>query len=463
MKTRKICYTFFILLILVSLLTSSCKKFVTIPPPEVQLESSQVFSNDQSAISAVVGLYSQYVQTSFALTNGGATIYPALSSDEIYNTSANVDYDAFKTNSIIPGTNTTALNRLWQVGFRNIYHANAVIDGLKIATKLTDSIRSQLLGEMLVARAFNYFYLVNLFGDLPLITTTAFGVNEKVVRSAGSEIYELIKNDLIEAKELLTPNYPSQGRVRPNKWVAAALLARTYLYLGEWNKASSEATEVINSASYSLINNLNNVFLASSLEAIWQVSPTSNSINTLEGNQFVPASSTARPTFAITDNLLNAFEPGDLRKTNWLKSNIVAGVTYFYPFKYKVRTGAPPYAELNVWLRLSEIYLIRAEANAKLNDLSIAKDDLNKIRNRAGLPNTTFVTQVSILAAIAKERQVELFAEWGHRWFDLKRTNMANAVLAPIKDPFWQSTDVLYPITQYELDTNPLLIQNPGY
>jgi len=452
-----------IVLIMFCFFIGSCKKFVSIPPPEVRLETSQVFGNDQSAIGSVVGLYSQFVQSSFSITNGGGSIYPALSADEIYNTAANVDYDAFRTNNIIPVTNTTGLNRMWQAGFRNIYHVNAVIEGLTKSTALTDSVKSQLMGEMLVARAFNYLYLVNLYGDLPLITTISFGVNEKLSRSSVASIYQQITTDLVEAKMKLKSNYPSSGRVRPNKLVAIALLARVYLYLSDWENAAEQAAEVINSGTYSLGSNLNNVFLASSNEAIWQVSPTSTTLNTIEGNQFNPPSSTVRPTFAITDYLLNSFELGDLRKTNWLRSNIVSGITYHYPYKYKVRTGAPPYTELNVWLRLAEMYLIRAEAKAQLNDLIAAKGDLNKIRNRAGLTNSLAVTQGDILSAIAQERRVELFTEWGHRWLDLKRTKKENEVLSSIKNPNWQPTDVLYPIAQYELDTNPFLVQNPGY
>jgi hypothetical protein len=167
--------------------------------------------------------------------------------------------------------------------------------------------------------------------------------------------------------------------------------------------------------------------------------------------------------FAVTPYLLDAFEPNDLRKTNWLKSNTVSGTTYFYPYKYKVRTAAPPYTEYYMVFRLAELYLIRAEARAQQNNTSGAQDDLNKIRSRAGLQNTTADTQQLLLTAIIHERRIEFMAEWGHRWFDLKRTGMSDAVLGPLKSPTWQSTDTLYPILQYELDTDPFLTQNPGY
>ncbi len=159
--------------------------------------------------------------------------------------------------------------------------------------------------------------------------------------------------------------------------------------------------------------------------------------------------------------MLNAFEPGDLRKAKWLNSTVIGGQIYFYPFKYKIRSGRPV-TEYYMVLRLAEQYLIRAEAEAKLNDLSDAIADLNIVRSRAGLPNTSATTQAQLLAAIKHERQVELFCEWGSRWFDLKRTGDIDAVLGAEKTG-WSSTDSLYPIPFSEIQANPFLTQNTGY
>jgi hypothetical protein len=92
-----------------------------------------------------------------------------------------------------------------------------------------------------------------------------------------------------------------------------------------------------------------------------------------------------------------------------------------------------------------------------------AVSDLNIIRKRSGLANTTANDQVSILNAILHERQVELFCEWGHRWYDLKRTNKADGLLGIAKAPNWQATDALFPIPFTELSLNTSLTQNPGY
>src|SRR5690606_25016061 len=98
-----------------------------------------------------------------------------------------------------------------------------------------------------------------------------------------------------------------------------------------------------------------------------------------------------------------------------------------------------------------------------LNNLAESLLDLNEVRTRAGLQNSTASNLEELLMAISQERRVEFFAEWGHRWFDLKRTNLANDALANLKAPNWQSTDILYPIPHSQLLLNPNLTQNEGY
>ena len=112
--------------------------------------------------------------------------------------------------------------------------------------------------------------------------------------------------------------------------------------------------------------------------------------------------------------------------------------------------------------RLAEQYLIRAEALAQQNKLDSALADLNLVRQRAGLGNSTAVTGTDVLAAVMHERQTELFAEWGHRWFDLRRTGTIDAVLGAVK-PGWQPTDSTLPVPFTQIQDNSLLTQNPGY
>jgi hypothetical protein len=162
--------------------------------------------------------------------------------------------------------------------------------------------------------------------------------------------------------------------------------------------------------------------------------------------------------------LLAAFEVNDKRRSNWIKSVIINGTEYHYPVKYRENTIATPRKEHNIVLRLAEQHLIRAEARAHLDQLPGAIDDINLVRNRAQLNNLHPALNASqCLAAIEQERRVEFFTEWGHRWLDLKRTNKATAVLAPVKNNNWQSTDQWYPIPFDEIRKNPNLQQNDGY
>jgi starch-binding outer membrane protein, SusD/RagB family len=203
---------------------------------------------------------------------------------------------------------------------------------------------------------------------------------------------------------------------------------------------------------------LANVFKKTSQETILQIANTTGV--TAMGAEFIPAAST--PNFVLYDTLVGTFETDDKRKTEWTKSIEYGGKTYYYPYKYKQRSGMTG-DEYPVVLRLAELYLIRAEARAHQNKLTDALDDLNRVRERAGLlPLEATISKEDLLKALEHERWVELFTEWGDRWFNLKRSGLADAVLSKIK-PQWQPFQKLYPIPELELTANPNLTQNAGY
>jgi hypothetical protein len=184
---------------------------------------------------------------------------------------------------------------------------------------------------------------------------------------------------------------------------------------------------------------------------------------TWEGYYFVPSFSTSEPRYVITNDLLNSFENGDLRKTKWINVNVISGQEFPYPYKYKDGNNSSSISNENyIVFRLAEQYLIRAEAEANLDDLSSAISDINVIRKRAGLPDTDAFDKESVLSAIEKERRAELFCEWGNRWFDLKRTGQVNNVLSKTKSN-WKPFAALYPIPLPEINANPNLSQNEGY
>jgi hypothetical protein len=350
---------------------------------------------------------------------------------------------------------------IWSSAYYTIYTANSIIEGIGQGN-ISPAVGDQLSGEALFVRAFTLFYLTNLFGDIPVVTTTDYRTNATLARSTPQVVYEQIIEDLAQARQLLPSNYVSAERTRPNKWSATALLSRVYLYAGNWADAEAMASELIGQPAVFELGNLSEVFLKGSKEAIWQLSSTyPATYNTSEGTYFIL---TAVPNIvAVAQGVIDAFEPADERYTNWIGTYSTDGVTYHYVGKYKEKGFSNPLKEHSVVLRLGEQYLIRAEARVRSGNLDGAQADINIIRARAGLANTTALSESELLLAIEQERRIELVGEWGHRWFDLKRTDRADAVLSGLK-PNWNSEDVLLPIPESEILSNAnLLPQNPGY
>ena len=440
----------------------SCKKYVEIPPPQNQLVSQLVFESDATAEATVAGIYSRMNAYNGQLNVNGS-ILPGFGADEMYYDISTANYDEFLMNSLTIGNSN--INSFWETPYSLIYHSNAILEGLEASTKVSENAKKQFRGEAKFLRAFHYFYLVNFFGDVPLILNTNYAVNTSLPRESKEKVYEAIIKDLIDAQTDLSNTYYGTGRIRANKAAATTMLARAYLYTKQWDKAEIEATKVITDPQYKLLTNLNDIFLKNSTEAVWQLQAVNTStagVNTWEGFNIVPTSPTARSYYHVTDNFLNAFEAGDTRKNFWVKSYTGTSGTFFYPFKYKIRTKTTV-DEYSMALRFAELYLIRAEARAQQTKLSLAKDDLDELRFRATLPLlSNSLTKEQTLLAVEKERRVELFSEWGHRWFDLRRTDRAITVLTPLKAGI-TSTDLYYPIPLPAMNTNPNLIQNPGY
>ncbi len=451
------------ILMTIAVFLNGCKKFIEIPPPNNSLVTATVFNNDQSAQSAVNGLYSS-MYNYYNTYNGNLTYLPGMTADEIYYFPGS-NYDQFKNNSIV--VNNPQVDSLWKDAYSAIYQSNAIIQGLQNSTSVSAPLKNQLIGEGEFIRAFCYFYLVNLFGDVPLVTTTDVNTNAVLPRANKDLVYQQIITDLTTAQGLLANDYSysNNERTRVNKWAATALLARVYLYKDDWPNAEKQASAVIaNTALFNLVPDLNSVFLKNSSEAIWQFNTTASRTNgfTLEGAHFIPGAGI--PNFVIDTYLLNAFESGDQRVPSWVSSINYNGQAYHFPYKYKDASTSLSIngGEYYMVLRLAEQYLIRAEAEANQGNIQGALSDLNVIRKRAGLNNSTASDKPTALAAIAHERQTELFCEWGHRQFDLNRTAQAAIVLGSEKIG-WKSTDALFPIPATEIESNSKLSQNPGY
>lgn len=448
-------------------LFASCEKYLDIDPPNNKLPAEAVFSDSLSASSAIAGIYSSITQT-----NGGflAThmIWAALSSDELDFTDTELRRFQYYQNNVQP--DNSYLDFIWNHPYLYIYMANSVMEGVERSATILPSAKASLIAEAKFIRAFMFFYLVNYFGDVPLTVSADYRVNERLARTPVDQVYDQIIADLEEAERVLPEEYPTPERVRPNKWAATAFLARVHLYRQHWEEAEKKATALIDLNTYRPLPAPANVFLKDSRETIWQLFPaTAREANsTYDAAFYVPSSltNTSIPLYALPDRLLTSFEDGDERKSNWIGVKTIGSTSYYFPFKYKVRTGAStaPLTEYTIAFRLSEQYLIRAEARAHRSNPEGAIDDLNELRRRAGIDDLPDdLEDGQVLQAVEDERQHELFCEWGHRWFDLKRTGRADAVIKPIKGDNWQSTDILWPVPLTQLLANPVLIQNDGY
>jgi starch-binding outer membrane protein, SusD/RagB family len=445
---------------LLLLTASGCKKLVQVDEPDDSLTMSTVFSNDSLAQAAVAGLYIKIMSNTKFMLNGGMSLFPALSADELVRTSTMANEDQFKDNAIIPSNQLINVN-LWKAAYVYIYQCNICLEGLQKSSGVTSEIKKRLTGEVQFIRALCYYYLVNLYGDVPLVLITNAEVNALLPRNPIDGVYVQMETDLLAAIDALSG---ANTNTRPTPHAAQALLARIYLHIGSWSKAEEMSTAVINSGQFMLQTDLNTVFKANSKETIFQLAPVMDKMNAGEGFIFVPATANSRPNYVLTRDLLSAFESGDQRKINWVKTVKLGVNTYDYPNKYKIQLLSGTAIEYNIVLRLAEQYLIRAEVRARLNRLEEAVADINLIRKRAGLPAiATSISNEECLQKIEQERRTEYFAEWGHRWFDLKRTNRANAVLSVAKGSNWHPNDQLYPIPFTELENDPNLEQNPGY
>lgn len=444
-------------------LMSGCEDFLEVNDPFGQIPHQEVFEDETTATAAVTTLYSKFrTQVLLAGNTAGLGFSMGLYADELdYYNMPGHDLELLYQHQVL--SSNSVVESVWDNSYHLIYLSNAALEGLDASETLPEAVKNQLKGEVLFIRALAHFYLVNLYRDVPYITTTDYEANSQVSRMPTDIVYGNIITDLTEAKSLLGDTYVSGERTRANRWVVSALLARVYLYLGQWEIAENESSLLINNTSlFNLETNIENEFLRGSLSAILQLKPKNAGDNTLEASIFIFSSGTP-PFAALNEILVESMEVGDLRKEHWVGQVTDGTNIWYYPNKYKQNTNTGVSLEYSIIFRLAEQYLIRAEARAMQSNIGGAQQDINTIRQRAGLQDTPASTTEELLQAILKERRFELFTEHGHRWFDIRRFGVAGEVLAPIK-PGWKPTNVLLPIPESELMMNPNLNpQNPGY
>ncbi len=447
--------------LIITILLCSCEEFTDVPLPQSEIVGTVIFEDTATANAALADIYARIRDN--GVSSGSlisVTQFMGLYSDELTLYGAGAEFSEIYSHGVTPSN--TLLNMLWSSAYSEIYATNAFIEGIENSQNITGEVRNNFLGEALFLRSYLHFYLANLYGNVPYITTTDYRANTQATRLLYSEVMNRIVEDLLTAKELLPDSYPTNERVRANKAVAIALLARVYVYTEEWQLANENANAVINNPAYTWEPNPNLVFLKDNPGIIWALSSGEPGANTLDADSFIFEFGPP-PISSLSENLLNAFEPSDLRKELWISTVSDGAEEWYHAYKYKQQFPTASSEEYSIMFRLAEQYLIRAEARVHMGNIEGAKSDMNKVRTRAGLPNAVASSPPELLTAILRERRFELFTEQGHRWFDLKRSGHAPSVLSPLK-PGWTNNDILLPIPETELLlNNNLLPQNPGY
>lgn len=441
---------------------TGCSEFVEVDPPKNVLISETVFNDPATIKSALANIYYKMREQGLVSGRYGLSTVMGIYGDELDYYKFNTDHQEFYGHSV--SASNKIISDWWTHAYNIIYASNDIIKGVTNSEYLTLEDQERYLGQALFIRAYMHSLLVTIYGDIPFISTTNYIKNNVVTRLPEDAVYDHIITDLSQAALLLGDSGPNSEHVVPDKAVANALLARMYLYTEQWELAEAAASMLIN--SHQLESDITKVFHKGSPETLWQFKPNGiTDMNTYESSQFIIQAIPGQ-TYALSQTIMNAFEPNDLRLLNWVGTKTSSDGSTTLPFAYKYRetiNTTSESLEYAILLRLTEQYFIRAEARTHLGNLLGAQDDLNRIRHRAGLANTQADSKDGLLEAILHERQVELFTELGQRWFDLKRTGSADEALSTLK-PNWQATDILLPLPETELEKNDnLKPQNSGY
>jgi starch-binding outer membrane protein, SusD/RagB family len=464
MKTKSKIYHVSLVALLSLTLSSGCKKYLEIPDPTNSLTVEASFKEKGTIDAMMVGMYGMASNTS-----GFPLMYIRTSenmSDNYYNPNANYDE---MLGLMLPTNNWVAY--LWPALYQNIYTANVIIEHLPAvpASVLDASTNKSYMGAALTIRAWSQYYLVCTWGDVPLITSSDVLANNKLARTPAADVYAQVITDLKSAMDNLPSTGSGDARYIDNKYIPEAILAKVYVAMGKWQEAEAAASDVIENGGYTL-DVLEHAFFRGSSETIYALgsnaAATDYNVNIATGQDF------ALPPFdfyanyiptQVSPSLDAAFEDGDLRKSTW--TTVVAGRTFQYKYVYTfIDTPESGREQDFVFMRLGELLLLRAEARAQQGNIAGAAGDLDQVRIRAGLANTTASSKEALLDAILHERQVELFQE-GSRWEDLKRFGKADEVLSVIdyKAQNYKPYMKLWPIPKNELIVNPNLVQNDGY
>lgn len=391
----------------------------------------------------------------------------------------------------LTSTQITRSDGFWQFLYLAIRDANLIIKYAPNANDCSQEDIAKYVGEAKFMRALSYFYLVRMYGGVPIKTEENMEVTD-VPRATENEVWQLIISDLENAEENLPDKASDVGR--PSKWVAKTVLADVYFYKGEYSKASANAKEVIQSGMYSLVqvsswgdfdSKLYGVNVVNSSEEIFYIKFTSASTSTqsiffiyyhVASSPYSGGRGYSAVKIPAASNYYKNWNSQDIRKDLLYKS----GTADYLSRKYidtSISKGADSGIDWPLY-RYSDILLLYAEASCRASNGPTADglEALNQVHRRAYGKDPTQPSSVdfkltdynsdSFNELIIKERGYETLCE-GKRWFDLKRLNKVAEYVYAEKGITINRNVLLWPIPVAEMSFNkaidPATDQNPGY
>jgi starch-binding outer membrane protein, SusD/RagB family len=462
--------------------------------PEYSIDSENYFNSEDDYYNALVAAY-DLLQTTYA----NAIVGEFASNNTLCGGESATDVSGWQQiDDMIHTPTNSNLKDIWNWMFAGVQRTNYFME---FKDKSDFDAKDEMVGEILFLRAYYHFELVKWFGPIPLKVDERFKLGDEttIPRSSVSEVYAQIETDLNAAIGLLK-DFPSQTG-RATKGAAQALLGKAYLYQDKFAEAANVFEDLIGDGDYSLVNNYNSIFEnegENGSESLFEVQYTDvegagfGCLQCSEGNVAVGFSGVRgytgplfTPGFSFnvpTQNAVDEFEPGDLRKdvaildiVAWAEST---GAEYttgnehtgFFNRKYIPRKrSSEAQGDLNLTnpnnyraIRYADVLLMAAEANNRggISDAK-AQEYISKVRARAFGDDNHGITLTgeALTDAIYHERRVELMGE-GHHFFDLVRTGRA----ADNIDGFVVGKHELFPIPLEEIEfSNGNWTQNPNY
>ncbi|MGJ1287092.1 RagB/SusD family nutrient uptake outer membrane protein [Sphingobacterium spiritivorum] len=440
-------------------LSTSCNKFLD-RDPMGQIAQDQFFNSETNANAAVLGTY-RTMMNSFSFGQS-IVIVPEFSAGHVRHSASFPEYQNFAEHKIQAINPWTA--NMWQAVYATINAANQIIEEVPNMTPamITGEKKNIFVGEAKFIRALNYFFLVRAFNKVPLkLTYTKEGDNFDIPESGKEAIYTQIVNDLTEAVAALpqaNPNTGDAAKGRASYWAAKALLAKVYLYqaafTNDYKKAADLANEIITTAGFGLVTDFSTIWTTQNTnEAIFEIQFDDQATNPLAA---VANDNASVLFFAKDSTIQDLYSPQDKRRAFTVKK----GSKNNY-FMGKFPNFSPASQNLTV-IRLAEIYLIHAEAQARVdNSVSTAAyNSLKAVQDRAGVtvPISTYSNLEAFITAVQEEKEKELMFE-GETWFDYSRTKLALRKYDTLTDERY----LLYPIPSAQIALGTGLTQNPGY